>query len=97
MHPAAVDVAGGVECAPGVKDVGLVRAFIDAVRGAQDLVGAGCLGGAIGRDIGEFDGKKSDKPISKIHAARIVAPRSGSGLRVFAGSIIRGKVQQCVP
>ena len=36
VHPAAVDVAGGVECAPGVKDVGLVKAFVDAVRGAQD-------------------------------------------------------------
>ena len=35
VHPAVVDVAGGVESAPGIKDVSLVRAFIDAVRGAQ--------------------------------------------------------------
>lgn len=33
-RPHAVDVAGGVESAPGVKDVEKVRAFVRAVRGA---------------------------------------------------------------
>ena len=35
VRPAAVDVAGGVERAPGVKDRVLVEAFVEAVRGAQ--------------------------------------------------------------
>lgn len=30
----AVDVSSGVESAPGVKDAGMIRAFIDAARGA---------------------------------------------------------------
>lgn len=33
-RPAGVDVASGVESAPGVKDVGRVRAFVDAARRA---------------------------------------------------------------
>jgi len=32
-HPAAVDVASGVESAPGVKDLAKVRAFIQSARG----------------------------------------------------------------
>lgn len=35
VRPAAVDVAGGVESAPGIKDARLVAAFVEAVRGAQ--------------------------------------------------------------
>jgi phosphoribosylanthranilate isomerase len=35
VHPAAVDVAGGVESSPGVKDAGKVEAFLQAVRNAQ--------------------------------------------------------------
>jgi len=31
-HPAAVDVASGVESAPGIKDLALVREFIEQVR-----------------------------------------------------------------
>lgn len=31
-HPAAVDVASGVESAPGIKDLSMVRAFIAQVR-----------------------------------------------------------------
>jgi phosphoribosylanthranilate isomerase len=34
VHPAAVDVASGVESAPGRKDLAKVRAFIEAVRSA---------------------------------------------------------------
>lgn len=34
VHPAAVDVASGVESAPGQKDSAKVRAFIEAVRTA---------------------------------------------------------------
>lgn len=34
LHPYAVDVSGGVEAAPGVKDHGKVRRFIAAVKGA---------------------------------------------------------------
>jgi phosphoribosylanthranilate isomerase len=34
--PAGVDVASGVESAPGVKDPSLVRAFVAAVRAAEE-------------------------------------------------------------
>ncbi len=33
IDPYCVDVASGVETAPGVKDLGAVRAFIEAARG----------------------------------------------------------------
>lgn len=33
VRPAAVDVSGGVESAPGIKDTGKMRRFIAAVRG----------------------------------------------------------------
>lgn len=35
VRPAAVDVAGGVEASPGIKDVRLVEAIVSAVRSAQ--------------------------------------------------------------
>ncbi len=35
VRPFGVDVASGVEKSPGVKDLALVRAFVDAVRGAS--------------------------------------------------------------
>ena len=34
-HPAAVDVASGVESSPGIKDLNLVREFIEQSRGAD--------------------------------------------------------------
>ncbi|MFB3138270.1 MAG: N-(5'-phosphoribosyl)anthranilate isomerase [Phycisphaerales bacterium] len=35
VHPFAVDVSSGVESSPGVKDVGLIRRFCQAVRDAD--------------------------------------------------------------
>lgn len=35
VHPAAVDVASGVEASPGVKDLELVRRFVEAARNAR--------------------------------------------------------------
>lgn len=35
VHPAGVDVSSGVENAPGVKDAGLIRAFIEKARRAH--------------------------------------------------------------
>jgi phosphoribosylanthranilate isomerase len=37
VKPFAVDVASGVESAPGVKDHGKIVAFIDAVRARDEL------------------------------------------------------------
>jgi phosphoribosylanthranilate isomerase len=37
-RPFAVDVASGTEAAPGVKDPAKLRAFVDAVRGAEVAV-----------------------------------------------------------
>jgi phosphoribosylanthranilate isomerase len=36
VKPAGVDVSSGVEIARGVKDAGLIRAFIAAAREAHD-------------------------------------------------------------
>lgn len=36
LAPDIVDVSSGVECAPGMKDHGMMRAFTDAVRGAAE-------------------------------------------------------------
>ncbi len=38
LHPAAVDVSGGVERSPGQKDAGKIKRFIAAVRNADALV-----------------------------------------------------------
>lgn len=35
LKPFGVDVSSGVETAPGVKDVGLIRAFVEAARAAE--------------------------------------------------------------
>ena len=35
LHPAAVDVSGGVELRPGIKDAAKIREFIAAVRTAD--------------------------------------------------------------
>lgn len=35
VRPAAVDVSSGVEWRPGLKDIGMIRAFVDAVRAAD--------------------------------------------------------------
>ncbi len=39
VRPAAVDVSGGVEASPGIKDPGRIRQFIAAVRAADQAVG----------------------------------------------------------
>jgi phosphoribosylanthranilate isomerase len=39
VRPYAVDVAGGVESSPGVKDPGKLRAFVEAVRAAERISG----------------------------------------------------------
>ncbi len=35
LHPAAVDVSGGVELSPGIKDAAKIKTFIAAVRAAD--------------------------------------------------------------
>jgi phosphoribosylanthranilate isomerase len=40
VRPHAVDVASGVEQAPGIKDAGKITAFIAAVRAADDAIAA---------------------------------------------------------
>jgi phosphoribosylanthranilate isomerase len=42
VRPYAVDVASGIETAPGVKDHDLMTAFVDAVRKASDTGEASC-------------------------------------------------------
>jgi phosphoribosylanthranilate isomerase len=45
LRPPAVDVASGVEAAPGVKDLRRLAAFMAAVRGAEARSGDGAYGG----------------------------------------------------
>ena len=38
MRPDAVDVSGGVESEPGIKDAGKIRRFIESVRVADSTL-----------------------------------------------------------